>query len=290
MATSFPRTARISGSEPFKRSRPRRRTCPPAALGGDATFESAKENIIDSINIFPGEKIHSTDLRKIITKNTEFIQDGHFQINYKSPLKKYSYYSNEYIPVMKSKKGYYINENDEKWYIKAINDSSDFEDYLKLSINEEGGLCYYFGVLDNSGDSPKIKITLQLKNEEIEKDIALTKNDSKPSYSVDAKTSYEYSEKNGIPIVAMRRMYDVDSNDKSIDLFSKSAISLKDKPIIILDIRGNYGGQDIGPKIWFENFTGEEPQTESESIKLCSLINNYITKLAMQKLNDLLKK
>jgi len=80
-------------------------------------------------------------------------------------------------------------------------------------------------------------------------------------------------------------MYDIDSEDNSIELFSKSALTLKDEPVIILDIRGNYGGQDIGALTWFENFTGEELQIENQSIQLCSLINNYVTKQAMKNVN-----
>lgn len=41
----------------------------------------------------------------------------------------------------------------------------------------------------------------------------------------------------------------------------------------------------IAPMTWFKNFTGKDPQTESESIQLYNLINNYITKVAMNKLS-----
>jgi hypothetical protein len=104
-------------------------------FGGDDTFEKAKENIIKSIDDYPKEKITSKELEKIIINNTDFIQDGHFRINNKSPLKKYYYYSNEDISLNKSTGGYYINKDDEKWYVKTINNSDNFEDYLKLSIN-----------------------------------------------------------------------------------------------------------------------------------------------------------
>ena len=254
-------------------------------FGGDDIFRRAQKSIVESINMYPGETIDSNKLEMLIIKNTEFIQDGHFQINCKSPLKKYTYYSNEDICVKKSRNEYYINEKGEKWYINTINDSYDFDDYLKLSINPEGELCYYLGKLDNTNNSIKIKLNLKSKNNQIEKFVRLKKCDSASSYSYNDKYSYEHDEEKGIPIVTMRRMHDFDSKDKSIELFSKSAIELKNKPAIILDIRGNYGGQSIGALNWFKNFIGEMPQIESESIQLCSLINNYITQMAIKNID-----
>lgn len=253
-------------------------------FGGDDTFEKAKENIIKSIDDYPKEKITSKELEKIIINNTDFIQDGHFGINNKSSLKKYYYYSNEDISFNKSTEEYYINKDDEKWYIKTINDSDNFEDYLKLSINSEGDLCYHIGILDNLDNPHKINVTLEVRGEEIDTYVELRKNTLEERNS-DNNIGYEYTEKMGIPILTIPRMYNANLEDKSIDLFSKSALTLKEKPVIILDIRGNHGGQDIGPLNWFKNFTGEMPQTESESIQLYSLINNYISKLAIKNIN-----
>ncbi|WP_443660226.1 S41 family peptidase [Clostridium algidicarnis] len=252
-------------------------------FGGDITFENAKENIIKSINSHPAENINSSQLENILDINTKFIQDGHFSINNNSPLNHYLYYSNESICVNKSKNGYYIIENGERLYIKSINDSYDFNNYLKLSINSKGYPCYHIGILDNSNNPSKIKVIFQSQSKEVIKHIDLKKGN--PKVCSDDKLNYKYSKRNDVPIITMRKMYDTDVNDKSTKLFAESAISLKDEPVMILDIRGNSGGQDIAPITWFENFTGEIPQIESYSLQLCSLINNYIARLAMKNID-----
>lgn len=252
-------------------------------FGGDTVFENSKESIIKAIKAYPGEKISSIEVENILKLNTIFIQDGHFAINGHILLDSYLYYSNDDISVYKSSSSYYLIENSERFNIKSINDDTDVGSYLKLSINSKGQLCYNIGILNKLNFSTKIKVTLQSKGEEIIKYIDLQKNSSKISY--DDKSGYKYFIKNRIPILTMGRMYDADINDKSTELFAKSAMELKDEGIIVIDIRGNSGGNDVPGINWFKNFTGEVPQVEKTSIQLCSLINNYVTKLAAKNIN-----
>ncbi len=215
----------------------------------------------------------------------QFIQDGHFTINFKSPLKHYNFYYSEKFEIDEDKNGYYIKNDNIKWYIKSINDSYNIEDYIKLSINKEGELCKYIGFLDN-GSYNNIKVVLQSKD--IYKDIyiKLNSNYNKNSYyNGKEKMAYKYDEINDIPIFTMNRMYNIDSNDNSVELFSESANKAKNEDVIILDIRGNNGGSDIAPIDWFVNFIGEAPKVQNTSIKLASLINNHITKIAAKNID-----
>ena len=56
----------------------------------------------------------------------------------------------------------------------------------------------------------------------------------------------------------------------------------KNVRIYNLDLRGNSGGQTVIPTTWFENFTGQIAKTNSVTIRLASLINNYVTKSALE--------
>lgn len=252
-------------------------------FGSEEAWNNARLNIINNINLY-NKKISSKDLEEIILNNIEFIQDGHFKINCKSPLKKYNFYYNEDFEIEEDKNGYYIREDNKKWYIESINNNYKLDNYIKLSINKKGELCNYIGFLDTENQN-NIKLILKSKYEEKEKIIKLNNNKYDKSNDTNKDVAYEYTEIRKIPIIKMNRMYNINTKDDSVELFAESANKIKDEDVIIIDIRGNNGGNDIGPLKWFENFTGKVPQVEKTSIKLASLINNYITKIAANSIN-----
>ncbi len=246
-------------------------------FGGDEVWSNAKNKIIDSINSYE-DKITSKDLEKIIFNNLNFIQDGHFSINFNSPLQKSNFYYSEEFEIKEDKQGYYINLSNNKWYIKSINNDSNVKDYIKLSLNKNGELCNYIGILNKANYFGRIKVVLSSSNEEQIIYVKLTRSNS-ISHS-NQTTGYSYEEINGIPIFTMKRMYNVDSNDNSVELFVESANKAKNEDVVIIDIRGNIGGNDFGVNEWFENFTGKTPNKTATFISLTSLINNTLIKRA----------
>lgn len=250
-------------------------------FGGDNTFQNAKESIVNAINEFDKDEITTEEIYKLVSDNMNFIQDGHFQINNISSLENYKYFSNEGIVINKYKKEYYILEDKKKLYIQSINGETNLDKYIKQSINDNGELYYCFGILDKANSLKILKVKLKDEDTIIEKKIELSNINSEKYYSKN-NTSYNYKEVNNTPIITMRRMYNQDSNDNSEKLFSESAKLIKDKPVAIIDLRGNEGGQDICGLKWFKNFIGEAPCIEKSSIQLCSRINNYVTKKAIK--------
>lgn len=246
-------------------------------FGGDEIWSNAKNKIIDSINSYE-DKLTSKDLEKIIFNNLNFVQDGHFSINFNSPLQKSNFYYSEEFEIKEDKQGYYINLSNNKWYIKSINNDSNVKDYIKLSLNKNGELCNYIGILNKANYFGKIKVILSSSNEEQIIYVKLTR--SNGIFHIDQTTGYNYEEINGIPIFTMKRMYNVDSNDNSVELFVESANKSKNEDVVIIDIRGNIGGNDFGVNEWFENFTGKTPNKTATFISLTSLINNTLIKRA----------
>ena len=246
-------------------------------FGGDEIWSNAKNKIIDSINSYE-DKITLKDLEKILFNNLSFVQDGHFSINFNFPLQKSNFYYSEEFEIKEDKQGYYINLSNNKWYIKSINNDSNVKDYIKLSLNKNGELCNYIGILSKANYFGRIKVVLSSANEEQIIYVKLTK--SNGISHLDQITGYDYEEISGIPIFTMRRMYNVDSNDNSVELFAESANKAKNEDVIIIDIRGNIGGNDFGINEWFKNFTGKTPNKTSTLISLTSLLNNTLIKRA----------
>lgn len=245
-------------------------------FGGDEVWSNAKNKIIDSINF--EDKITSKDLEKILFNNLGFVQDGHFSINFNSTLQKSNFYYSEEFEIKEDNQEYYINYLNDKWYIKSINNDSNIKDYIKLSLNKNGELCNYIGFLSKEIYFGRIKVVLNSANEEQIIYVKLTK--SNGISHLDQIAGYDYEETNGIPIFTMRRMYNVDSNDNSVELFAESANKAKNEDVIIIDIRGNIGGNDFGINEWFKNFTGKTPNKTATLISLTSLLNNTLIKRA----------
>ena len=249
-------------------------------FGGDSTFFKAKDNIINTIEEYDNDEISVYEFRKLLLENFEFIKDKHFTINNNSLMSSIVYYSNENIEFKKSEDGYYTLKDKEKYYIKSINNSESIDEYLKLSINKSGDLCYYLGILDDINTDHTLKVRLSSSNKEIVEYIEL----SHKNKSV-ATGDYEYIVKNKIPVITIPRMYEKSSDDKITELFIDSANSIKKYPIAIIDVRGNAGGQDIMPIEWFKNYTGDVPTSQKETITLYSRINNYILKKHLESIN-----
>ena len=246
-------------------------------FGGDEIWSNTKNKIIDYINSYE-DKITSKDLEQILFDNLSFVQDGHFSINFNSTLQKSNFYYSKEFEIKEDNQEYYINYLNDKWYIKSINNDSNVKDYIKLSLNKNGELCNYIGFLSKEIYFGRIKVVLNSANEEQNIYVKLTK--SNGISHLDQITGYDYEEISGIPIFTMRRMYNVDSNDNSVELFAESANEAKNEDVIIIDIRGNIGGNDFGINEWFKNFTGKTPNKTSTLISLTSLLNNTLIKRA----------
>lgn len=249
-------------------------------FGGDSMFLKAKDDIINTINKYNNDTISVYEFGKILLENIKFIKDKHFTINGNSPMSSIVYYSNENVELNKSEEGYYTLKNKEKYYIKSINGSESIDEYLKLSINKSGDLCYYLGKLDNINTDHRLKVVLSSSNKEIVEYIELSHKNKSITYG-----DYKYIVKDKIPIITISRMYEKSPEDKISQLFPESANLIKRYPIAIIDVRGNQGGKDIMPIEWFKNYTGEVPSFQKEQILLYSRINNYISKKELESMS-----
>ena len=247
-------------------------------FGGDNTWEMAKSDMINEITSYK-EEITISELEQIILKNLSFVQDGHFTVNFVSPLNHYNFYYSEEFEIEKDRTGYYLNFENENYEIEAIDGNSNVELYIKPSINQNGNLCYYISFLSIDDKQNTLEITLKEKDRY--KNITMKLYKSNSAFQKNITDVYDYSTIDNIPIFTIRSFGDI----AELEDFMESAKQAHTEDMIILDIRGNRGGQDIVPFTWFQNFTGEIPQIQLTTIRLANLINNHITKSVAETLD-----
>lgn len=176
------------------------------------------------MNIFRGDLVEKNYL---ICQYLDFIKDGHLEIDGYRPMDKNRkvYCYNEEYEFYKDEIGYYTIIDNGKYYLKSIQNSNNFNDYIKLKNDKK----------------------------ELNKEVFLVK--TKP-INRDNKIGFSKNIIKGIPVVTCTRMIDYGDNDATCRQFVESGSDLMKYPVSIIDIRGNLGGTGQVSTEWFEGYTG----------------------------------
>ncbi|ABR48052.1 peptidase S41 [Alkaliphilus metalliredigens QYMF] len=228
-------------------------------FGGDESFLSAKENMIQEIS--KRDKVISTnDLSKILYNHLSFIQDGHFTISGRELFQRHNYYMSETYAFFKDVQGYYMMIDEEKYYLIEVAEE-EIEDYLKLSLNEDGEIVYYLGeVYPSRTINRKVNIKLKSDTKTINETIAMRMVISRENFK--GSSVYNYSEIGDMPMIEIRSMSPKTQKDvEQIQNFAEDAKKLKDEDYFIIDVRGNGGGGDSYSFEWIKNYTGQTRET-----------------------------
>nr|WP_281420316.1 S41 family peptidase [Tissierella simiarum] len=223
-------------------------------FGGDNLFYQAKNKIIYEISYkFKNTNSISVDeFNEILCDNLGFIQDGHLSIGSYQLSKNYNYYSNEYYNFLKDEKGYYFIESGEREYLRQVNNKLP-EEYIKKSLDEEGNIVYSLGLIsDTEKFSTEVKVELESENIVSEKYITLSRYE--PA-DVSYNKVYDTYDIENIHVIKCTGFFNNSEYDKDMEYFIKDAKSLREKDIIILDLRGNGGGEVLYISRWYNNFT-----------------------------------
>ena len=259
-------------------------------------FENAKENIVNELS--KRTEVYISVLEQIIVEELTFINDGHLRIGSMFINEQFiqKYYFNEKMGFKKDSNGFFTIIEGKRRYIEMINEDTDIESYMKLSIDEDGNLVNYIGLLKEDG--PVIE-KLQIKyyeGESISNDeIDLIRASTVRNHD---KKTFEEERANGIPVITLRRCDDID-DEILMKKFVESGQKYKDDKVLVIDLRGNSGGSSM----WSEMYTGFSVERGGGNLlrygpihKQFNLLymddinTSYLDKYDMSELNDLAEK
>lgn len=125
---------------------------------------------------------------------------------------------------------------------------------MRKSLDEDGNIVYSLGILSNE-DSTSIPIDLLLESDSLVLKKRISLFEYIPLYK-EISSSYKHYEIENIPIIQVNSLSRIKASDNSIDDFINDSKVLRGKDTIVIDLRGNIGGNMINIEKWYEGFFG----------------------------------
>ncbi|MBU7015433.1 MAG: hypothetical protein HXS43_11460 [Theionarchaea archaeon] len=219
----------------------------------EGDFDEAKTSILTEI-----EKTlmwSPDDLSRLIHDNLAFIHDCHLSIGeYRYGNHKHFWYDTDLeLELWKAQGEYFFILNGVTYKVASINGGRP-DEYMFPSLNAKGDPIYRMGTLSESSPHPVV-VVAQHGQEQIQVQVALSRSDF-DSFSSDI---FREDTVGGIPVVRIRSFSDHHSD--YLTTFISTAQKYDGTPCLIIDLRGNGGGNEEWPRKWVTRFTGQKPSS-----------------------------
>ncbi|MDR2166580.1 MAG: hypothetical protein LBE35_01860 [Clostridiales bacterium] len=221
-------------------------------FGGDEVFVPLLEAVLADISAH-GDRIATMDLINILHgRLSEVIVDNHFSVWNRFMSQSANFYYSRALIFDRTENGFRNRESG--LYVSEVR-GHEVDEVFRLSIDDEGNLFY----------SP-IVMTLNMPSVY---PLVITYEDGTATTTALFQRSHDHREFapanmefiEGIPVISVMRMgFTAHDNSSSVECaraFLSFAEQVRDEPVIIVDLRGNGGGNgNLGAR-WFYSLLGE---------------------------------
>ena len=130
------------------------------------------------------------------------------------------------------------------------------------TLTPDGELAWVFGFVTPSTQRGTMEITVLLKNTAIgEKHLHAISLQRVYPQRLPVRPIIVKHEVEGIPVLENRSLLNLTPEEENA--FLQSSYELRNKPVLVVDLRGHIGGNTGLPRRWVETYTGQEPQIYS---------------------------
>ena len=229
----------------------------------DGQFEEAREQILEELST--QSSWSSDSFSRLLHDHLSFIVDCHMKIGEHRFAGHADFWYDTDLEVTLGQSGYRFVIDDEQYTATSVNGSNPAP-FLFPSLNQEGESVYRLGTLATEEPAPLLLAgTSEAGRRQFE--IALHRSDF-DYYSDDI---FREDVIGGIPVVRARGFGDYHAEELS--QFAETGRRLRGEPAVILDIRGNGGGNERWPVRWIQGLTGQR----AESVLIVSELESKTT-------------
>lgn len=218
---------------------------------GQAQFQKAKQKIERQLKMYP--KITKTALGRLLREQLAFIEDVHFQIDFEPLHTGYTIYCEQGVQYQRKayvKKGdaYYDQSNQKR--IVSIDKNKKLETYLKPLLHKDGCSSYQL-FYQSRKEITQLRFCYEDGSERI---VPMEEVDKmKPSEDILTKKTIQ-----DVPYLHITKMIYPRTSDtyaQYAEDFLTGAAQFANKPLAILDLRGNPGGNAMLSYAWAHTYT-----------------------------------
>ena len=197
-------------------------------------FDQARERILQEL---PSQSSWSSnDFASLLHDHLSFVVDCHMKIGDFQYASHQDFWYDTRLELTLESGGYQFAADDTAYTVVSIN-GGDPAPFVLPSLNDQGEPIYRLGLLSSAEPAP---LLLTAANETGERQLEIELQRSNFTYF--SEDIFREDIIGGIPVVRVRSFSDPHAD--ALNQFVKTARSHRGEPVIIVDIRGNHGGNE----------------------------------------------
>ncbi len=236
--------------------------------GGNAVFEPICEEIIAQ---FAGvETISTRDLSAALANALSFIKDKHFAIasfTFCGDEDNYVYLYNDDLRFAQDASGFFIMQDGVKWHFDGISNDNAA---IKRTLFSDGTLGYGLAQITAAPDMHDFD-TLALSGENGDMEMQFKWKRSGNYDKTADRNWFRFEQSADIAYLSARSLA---GHERELYNFAYSGAALKNAKVIIIDLRGNGGGNTIYMPYFVYSYKGRRAYAKSASVCRYSLLNS----------------
>jgi hypothetical protein len=229
-------------------------------------FEQARARILQELS---SQSSWSSDaFSSLLHDHLSFVVDCHMKIGDFQYASHRDFWYDTRLELTLESGGYQFVVDGTPYTVVSIN-GGDPAPFVLPSLNHQGEPIYRLGLLSSTEPVPLL-LTAAYETGERQFEIEFQESD----FAFYSEDIFREDIIGGIPVVRVRSFSDQYAD--ALNQFVKTASSHRGEPVIIVDIRGNHGGNERWPINWIRGLTGQR----AESVFIFSELTSKTTMAA----------
>jgi hypothetical protein len=222
-----------------------------ALFNQQGEFEHAKNSILEEL--ISRDSWSSDDFSELLRHHLSFIVDCHMRIGEYQFCQHNDFWYDVELELVLGRDGYQFVVDGKTYTLISIN-AGDPQSYLFPSLNPQGEPIYRIGMLSTESP-PALLLTAMGEEGERQFEIELQRSD----FDHYSDRLFREDVLGGIPVARIRSFTDIAPDDLS--QFVATGSTYREEPVVIVDLRGNGGGNEHWPISWIQQLTGKRAES-----------------------------